>query len=260
MLVQDQRLLTGRLARIADLAGRGRTVADIGSDHAQVPLALVESGRFESAIAVELSAGPLAATRLSVSASTCARLVDVRQGDGLRPLRAGEVDAIVIAGMGASTMWDILTSDHAAGLLMDEPPRFVLQPMSGSGLMRFWAAKMGYELVADVRVGEAELVYECLLLSPPSCGVVADPSTFGSVWRAEYLGLPATDRMLYACGSNGLAVRCEWLKRQLDSELSKRQAVLGALAHPRSDAAAARMVEVRAEYGALFRFRQEYFS
>jgi len=260
MLVQDQRLLTGRLARIADLAGRGRVVADIGSDHAQVPLSLVESGRFESAIAVELSPGPLAATVLSVQASTCAPLIDVRQGDGLRPLHAGEVDTVVIAGMGASTMWDILTSDHAGRLLMDQPPRFVLQPMSGSGLMRFWGAKMGYELVADVRVGEGELVYECLLLTPPSSSVRFDSSSLESVWRAEYLGLPATDRMLYACGQRGLDVGCEWLKRQLDSELSKRKAVLEALAHPRSDTAAARMMEVRTEYGALFRLLQQYFS
>ncbi len=128
-------MLSPRLQAVADLI-LGPRHADIGSDHAQLPLSLSLS----RVIAIELHAGPLERARLALAGSC----VELRAGDGLAPLIAGEVDSLSICGLGALNIRDILL----AGL--DKlPPQLVLQPMDNAGPLRHWAREHGYHLVAE---------------------------------------------------------------------------------------------------------------
>lgn len=131
-------MLSPRLQAVADLI-LGPRHADIGTDHAQLPLHL----SFPRVIAIELHAGPLKRAREALVGSS----VELRSGDGLEPLVAGEVDSLSICGMGALNIRDILQAG-----LEKLPPQLVLQPMDNAGPLRNWAREHGYHLIAELWV------------------------------------------------------------------------------------------------------------
>src|SRR5690554_2583760 len=100
--------LSLRLSTIADLVQPGSRLADIGSDHALLPVFLVQQGIIESAIAGEINEGPFLAANKQVQQANLQHKISIRHGDGLSVLDNHEVDTIVIAGMGGSTMVSIL--------------------------------------------------------------------------------------------------------------------------------------------------------
>ncbi|WP_293912805.1 tRNA (adenine(22)-N(1))-methyltransferase TrmK [Deinococcus sp.] len=117
--------------------------ADIGTDHAALPLALIQSGRCERVIAVELKGGPLALARRAVAASGLANRIEVRQGDGFGPILPGEVGSASLCGLGARTILSIL--ERAAWL----PPMLILQPNAEPEVLRGWAQAKGFHLNAE---------------------------------------------------------------------------------------------------------------
>ncbi|WP_240741851.1 tRNA (adenine(22)-N(1))-methyltransferase TrmK [Deinococcus sp. KSM4-11] len=118
--------------------------ADIGSDHAALPIELVRRGHVRQAIIVELSAGPLEVARQAVIRAGLEDRIEVRAGNGLAPLRPGEVDSVSLTGLGARTMLGIL--DRAGETL---PPALILQPNDAPHLLREWALGQGFHLRAE---------------------------------------------------------------------------------------------------------------
>ncbi len=84
--------------------GRGMA-ADIGCDHGKLSAALAGSGRCPLVLACDLRPDPLQKARV-----TCAlrEQVQFRLGSGLEVLTPGEAEEIIIAGMGAETIIEIL--------------------------------------------------------------------------------------------------------------------------------------------------------
>ena len=119
--------LTPRLRLLADWVPPGARLADVGTDHAYLPVWLVQNGVCPAAIAADLRPGPLEAARRHVAAAGLEDRISLRLGDGLAPVFPGEADDIVIAGMGGETIAAILS---AADWLADARLRLVLQPMS----------------------------------------------------------------------------------------------------------------------------------
>ena len=117
--------------------------ADIGTDHAALPLALIESGRCQRVIAVELNPGPLALARRAATSSGLAAQIEVRQGDGFAPILPGEIGSASLCGLGARTILGIL--ERAAWL----PPTLVLQPNAEPEVLRGWALESGFHLTAE---------------------------------------------------------------------------------------------------------------
>lgn len=99
--------LSPRLAAVAAFVKQGVPMADIGTDHAQLPIWLVGSGWVPSAVAMDVAVGPIRAARSSVKQD--GSLVDVRMSDGMDELRDGEVATVTICGMGGRTMAGILS-------------------------------------------------------------------------------------------------------------------------------------------------------
>ena len=97
-------------ARLQSVLGfiQSEAHADIGTDHARLPIALIASGRCARVIAVELHPGPLALAQAAVNRSRLAGQIDVRRGDGFAPILPGEVCSASLTGMGARTMLGIL--------------------------------------------------------------------------------------------------------------------------------------------------------
>lgn len=120
------------------------THADLGSDHAHLPICLVQSGRAGRCIAVELNAAPLEHARRNVALAGLTAQIEVRQGDGFGPIGAGEVQSASITGMGARTIVGILQRGGEK-----VPSRLILQPNDSARPLRVWAQQNGFHIVYE---------------------------------------------------------------------------------------------------------------
>jgi len=168
--------------------------ADIGCDHALLPLYLLASGRAHKVIAIEKHSGPYQRARQALDHWPQAEL---RQGDGLAPLSPGEVDSLSITGMGALNIVRILQS-HPLHL----PSSLILQPMDQPQPIRQWALTSGYHLSHEIWVPP-----HCILSFRPGCG--ADPA---------YQNLPLLAALHF--GPHLLRAADESITRRLENRLA----------------------------------------
>ncbi|OMF34204.1 tRNA (adenine-N(1))-methyltransferase [Paenibacillus sp. FSL H8-0548] len=153
--------LSKRLQLIADYVTAGSRVADIGSDHAMLPVYLLQSGKSPSAIAGELNRGPYEAAKKQGADAGLSAQLTVRQGDGLNVLQIGEADTVTIAGMGGSLMSDILEAGHALNKL-EGVKELVLQPNVGEEIVREWLLKHDWFLAGETIIEEDGKIYEIM--------------------------------------------------------------------------------------------------
>ena len=178
--------LSPRLRSVAELVPRGAHFADIGTDHAYLPVWLILHGVIESAIAADLR----------------------RLCDGLTGLREGEADTIAIAGMGGETIANILT---AAPWSRGDGITLILQPMSSQADLRLWLAENGYTIERECLAREEKNIYTVMLVK---AGVM-EPLTPAELWagrqsndclRGEFLDRMA-DKARRALEGQRVAVR-----------------------------------------------------
>ena len=155
--------LSRRLAAVAASVPRGSVPADIGTDHGLLPISLVESKICPRAIATELNEGPFLAAKLALEQSGLQAKISLRRGDGLTPLRPGEAQVIVIAGMGGGTIRGILARSKA---ILDLAGRLILQPMSDAGALRLWICASGWKITDESLVEEDGRVYPVIVAEP----------------------------------------------------------------------------------------------
>lgn len=152
--------LSPRLGAIAGLVIAGKPMADIGSDHAYLPVYLVKNRIVPSAVAVEVRPGPWKRAATQVNLHGLADKIEVRLGDGLAPLEPGEVATVVLAGMGARTITRILSNAKA---LLPSVKRLIIQPMAEVPLVRQWLYEHGFHLTGEELVQEGEHYYFILV-------------------------------------------------------------------------------------------------
>lgn len=148
-----------RLETIGRLVTAGSVVADIGTDHAYLPVWLIEQGCIQKAIAGDIAAGPCQAARSTIAQHGLQQQIEVRMGSGLSVVQPGEAGCITIAGMGASTMIAILEADMVVAEAAD---LLILQPMAGAASLRKWLCNHGWELVDEELVDDAPHFYEIM--------------------------------------------------------------------------------------------------
>ena len=145
-----------RLTTIAGLVRPGSRVADIGTDHAYLPVALVGSGVCPSALACDVREGPLQNAKKAVEAAGLSDRIECRLGDGLSVVGADEADEIIIAGMGGETVAAIL----AACPWSREPGRrYLLQPMTHAEDLRRHLLENGFVIGRELTVAVGRHVY-----------------------------------------------------------------------------------------------------
>ncbi len=152
-------MLDRRLQTVADLVRDGSRVADIGTDHALLPCALVSAGRCPCAIASDIRVGPTEAARKTVKAAGLETSVSVRLGSGLQTVSPDEADDIVIAGMGGETIAEILSD---ASWIKDEHYRLILQPMTRPERLRRFLFDNGFSTETETVVKDGRRHYTVL--------------------------------------------------------------------------------------------------
>ncbi len=149
--------LPPRLAKIAEFIPPGKVVADIGTDHALLPLFLLEKGIAGAVIAVEVGQKPFEQAQNNLRQHPLGSQVALRLGDGLQALRDEDgVNVVVMAGMGCATIKEILTR----GLRGHERVDFILQPMTRPEELRQWLVKKGFRIADEALAKDDGRIYE----------------------------------------------------------------------------------------------------
>ena len=192
------RALSPRLKEVAALVRRTGRVADIGTDHAYLPVYLVEHGVCQGAIASDLRPGPLENARANVEAAGLNDKIELRLSDGLDKIKPDEADDIIIAGMGGILISDIL---GRTSWLKNTCKHLVLQPMTHAEYLRAFLATNGYEILRESVCEDTGKLY-CIMSATFTARVVNLPEHY------EYYGeLPKSADPLAAAYLRRLADR-----------------------------------------------------
>lgn len=152
-------LLNPRLAAVADMVTPGSVVADVGTDHAYLPIWLIKKGVCPTAIAMDIRQGPLDRARENIRRYQVEEKIWIRLSDGLEQLKPGEADTVVIAGMGGELISRILAR---APWVKQQAIRFIFQPMSAAAELRIYLSQEGYAIQKETAVMDAGRIYTVL--------------------------------------------------------------------------------------------------
>jgi len=152
--------LTDRLLKIASLVTEGKRVADIGTDHGYIPVYLLNQGKVPYAILADVNKGPLENARGEVRHNKLLDKVDLRLGSGIEVLEKGEVDEVIIAGMGGILISELLEAKLEVAHSVD---KLILQPMQAQNELRKYLLNNGFEILDEVLVKEDFRIYEIII-------------------------------------------------------------------------------------------------
>lgn len=190
--------MDSRMMSVLNFVEMGSRVADIGADHGYLSIELIVSGRASKVIATEKNIHPFEAAQKNISAAGLGGVIDIRLGDGLQVLSAGEVDTICIAGMGGALIQKILDD---APEVVKSARRLILQPMNGAEKICAWLAENNWQIADEDLAESAGIIYEI---------ICAEKNPVSKIFKRE------TSPLL----KKFLAQRVDKLQRVLD-EMSK---------------------------------------
>ena len=140
--------LDNRLLTVASCVKEGAYLADVGTDHAYLPIYLAESGMLSGAVASDIHKGPIESARKNIAEAGLSHLIHTELTDGLRGIEEYPVTDIAIAGMGGMMIAGIL---EAAPFIRERRTRLILQPMQHIPELRTELAKKGYRIEKEVQ-------------------------------------------------------------------------------------------------------------
>ena len=147
-------MLTPRLEMILRNV-KADCVADIGTDHAFIPIALAQMGK--RIIATDANVGPLNSARKNVEKYGLD--VTLRLGNGLAPLSIGEAEEIIMAGMGGELIKTIISDDFEKA----RTSRLILQPMNSQAELRRFLSESGFTVIAEDLAKEDRKIYNLIV-------------------------------------------------------------------------------------------------
>lgn len=155
--------ISKRLKTVASFVREGSRIADIGTDHAYVPILLAEENRISSALAMDVKDGPLLRARGHIEAAGFTDRISTRISDGLAAYTRGEADTLVIAGMGGALLIRILEEGKDKLLGMEE---LVLSPQSEIGEVRRYLQENKFQIIKETMLMEDGKFYTVMKAVP----------------------------------------------------------------------------------------------
>lgn len=144
------------MERVAGMVTEGYRLADIGTDHAYIPIYLCEEKRIPLAIAMDIASGPLKRAREHVENAELSEYIELRLSNGTEKLKPGEADTLLLSGMGGLLMECILGRDDE---ILSSAKELVLQPQSDITDLRQWLHMKGWQIVCEDIVFDAGKYY-----------------------------------------------------------------------------------------------------
>ena len=143
--------ISNRLTTAAALVTQGYTLADVGTDHGYIPIYLLQQKKIPSAIAMDINEGPLERAKEHIALYGLQAYIQTRLSDGVAALKPGEVEAVLIAGMGGGLVMHILKNGKK---VCQSAKELILQPQSEIEHVREFLREEGYTILAE------DMVYE----------------------------------------------------------------------------------------------------
>lgn len=165
----DRIQLDLRLQAVANLVPENIRLADIGTDHGYLLIELVKQGKITGGIGCDLRSGPLQFAQNHVRRSGLSSQIELRLGDGLEPIKAGEVDGVTICGMGGGTIQGILQRRPD---VLEKLSYLICQPQNDGGALRKYLAESGWKIIKEELTESHGRIYESFLGVP---GEMAEP-------------------------------------------------------------------------------------
>lgn len=172
---QKNIILSSRLLKCARMITPTAKIADIGTDHAYIPIYLALNKKIAHAIASDLRKGPLECARQNIKLYGLENMIETRISDGLENISENEADEIIIAGLGGNIIIKILEK------VCWKNKRFIIQPMKYERRLREYMAKSGYNLISENAVICSKKVYTVM-------EVVYTGETYNITPEEEYIG------------------------------------------------------------------------
>lgn len=155
--------LSKRMQAVADLVTVGNKVVDIGTDHAYIPIYLIEENKSPAVIAMDINEGPLKIAESHIKEKHFQDKIEVRLSNGFEKLKAYEADTAVIAGMGGALVIRILDTYRN---VTDSLKEIILQPQSELAKVRQYLLTEGFAVVEEEMVIEDGKYYPMMKVLP----------------------------------------------------------------------------------------------
>ena len=207
--------LNARLLCAAELTRQDATFADIGTDHAYLPLFLLESGKIKFAYCCDINEGPLASARKNAEERGRLSETEFILTDGATVLKDKGITDYAICGMGGELIADII---ERAPHLKDESVSLILQPMTKQEKLRAYLASAGFSILHESYSLDAGKYYLCLLarydgksreISNLEAIAGSPDSTYsGEEFRRKYLEIKLASLVRAADGKKDAGIDC----------------------------------------------------
>ena len=176
-------MISKRLETVASFVPQESVLLDVGSDHAYLPIELVEKGHIERAIAGEVVVGPYQSAVKNVESHGLSEKIQVRLANGLAAFEASDqVSVITIAGMGGRLIASILEEGFDK---LAHVERLILQPNNREDDLRSWLQDHGFQIIAESILEEAGKFYEILVVESGQMKLSAKETRFGPFLSKE---------------------------------------------------------------------------
>jgi len=153
--------LSKRLAKVGEFVPSQARLADIGSDHAYLPVRLMLAKKISYAVCGEVVKGPYESALHQVTLQGLADNITVRLADGLFAIEPSDkIDTITICGMGGTLIKQILLEGKER---ITGEELLILQPNVGEATLRKYLVANGYSIIAEEILEENKKIYEIIV-------------------------------------------------------------------------------------------------
>ncbi len=203
--------LSRRIYALRDAVAKGETVADIGTDHGYVPMLLVRDGISPYAIMSDISADSLSkAVETFKAVGIETEETQFRVGDGLDGIEDGEVDDLIIAGLGGLTINTILDANPNKTRSFK---KLILQPRKHSGNLRYYLYTHGWDIESEILVPEGKFICEIIVAIPSgTCKRETDIDEEDICWKYP--------ESFASVDTGFLRKRLDWKLSSIDQEIA----------------------------------------
>jgi len=165
--------LSPRLLTAVPYVRAGHLVADIGTDHAYLPIHLCEAGILSpvtaangarvAAIAADINQGPVDRATEHIAAAGLSDCILPIRTDGLIGLDAYDPTDVIIFGMGGELIATILA---ASPWVLAGDRRLILQPMTHAEKLRAFLIENGLSIIGETLSQEGHRLYQTICAEP----------------------------------------------------------------------------------------------
>ena len=146
--------ISKRLKAAAAFVRKGDVIADVGTDHAYLPIYLYTQKMISSAVVTDINEGPIERARRNILEYSCDGAIDARLADGLCGVEGYSPNTVFILGMGGELIVRIIDD---AEWLKSKKARLVLQPMTHREILRKYLFENGFSIIDETFVDDGKL-------------------------------------------------------------------------------------------------------